>query len=277
MSHKIAILGGAGTIGKAIVAGLVERALLKPEEIIVTARHTASLERVKALGVHTTLNNREAIESAESVLLAVHPGEALELLRKNAEAFAPGQLLVSVVTGIALKDLAEATHGRAHTVRAMPNIAAIVGASATTLCVGPGTPLEQVAWARTIFDAVGTTWMLEEEHLDACTGLAGCGPAFAFKVIESLASGGVKMGLPRDVSRSMAAWVLLGAAKLVLSSGKHPAELKDDVTTPGGCTIDGIAELEARGLPIAMIAAVEASTRKAALLKARKSECHPSA
>lgn len=271
MSHKIAVLGGAGTIGKAIVAGLLERALLKPEEIVVTARHTASLERVKGQGVSTTLDNHAAIDSSESVVLAVHPGEALELLRHNASAFHPGQRLVSVVTGISIHDLMEATEGRSHVVRAMPNIAAIVGASATTLCIGPGTPQAQVEWARTIFGAIGTTWMLDEEHLDACTGLAGCGPAFAFKVIESLASGGVKMGLPRDVSRSMAAWVLMGAAKLVLSSGRHPAELKDDVTTPGGCTIDGIAELEARGLPIAMIAAVEASTRKAALLKARRS------
>ncbi len=273
MSARIAILGGAGTIGKAIVAGILERKLLEPTEIVVTARHKLSLDRVKSMGVQTTLDNAAAISQSETVILAVHPGEALELLRKHADSFQNDKLLISVVTGIELRDLAEATGGRASVIRAMPNIAAIVGASATTLCVGPEVSQPHVDWAKQIFDAVGTTIMLDERHLDACTGMAGCGPAFAFKVIESLASGGVKMGLPRDVSRSMAAWVLLGAAKLVLSSGKHPAELKDDVTTPGGCTIDGITELEARGLPIAMIAAVEASTRKAALLKSRKEKC----
>lgn len=273
MTVRLAILGGAGTIGKALVAGILQRKLLEPEEIIVTARHRASLERVKSLGVQTTLDNKEAISRSQTVVLAVHPGEALALLRTHAEAFGRNHLLISVVTGVSLKELGEATSGRAKVIRAMPNIAAIVGASATTLCIGPETTADQVDWARQIFDAVGTTLTLDEVHLDACTGLAGCGPAFAFKVIESLASGGVKMGLPRDVSRSMAAWVLLGAAKLVLGSGKHPAELKDDVCTPGGCTIDGIAELEARGLPIAMIAAVEASTRKAAVLKAQRDRC----
>lgn len=273
MTARLAILGGAGTIGKAIVAGILERKLLAPEEIVVTARHRASLERVKALGVQTTLDNKAAISQSETVVLAVHPGEALELLRTHAESFQQDKLLISVVTGVSLRELGEATGSRAKVIRAMPNIAAIVGASATTLCVGPEVAPNQVDWARQIFEAVGTTLMLDEVHLDACTGLAGCGPAFAFKVIESLSSGGVKMGLPRDVSRLMAAWVLLGAAKLVLGSGKHPAELKDDVCTPGGCTIDGIAELEARGLPIAMIAAVEASTRKAAVLKARREKC----
>lgn len=270
---RLAVLGGAGTIGKAIVTGILERSLLTPDQVIVTARHVASFKKVDSLGVLTSTDNGMAIRQSDTVVLAVHPAEAIDLLRAHATDFRKGQLLISVVTGVALGDLKAATESRAHVVRAMPNIAAVVASSATTLCLAPDVTPDQAEWAKAIFDAVGTTLVLDERHLDACTGLAGCGPAFAFKVIESLASGGVKMGLPRDVSRSMAAWVLLGAAKLVLTSGKHPAELKDDVTTPGGCTIDGIAELEARGLPIAMIAAVEASTRKAALLKAHKLKC----
>ncbi|MDP7112937.1 MAG: pyrroline-5-carboxylate reductase dimerization domain-containing protein, partial [Myxococcota bacterium] len=107
---------------------------------------------------------------------------------------------------------------------------------------------------------------LDERHMNSCTGLAGCGPAFAFKIIEALAEGGVKMGLPRDASRTMAAQVLRGAADLVLETGRHPAALKDEVTTPGGCTIDGITKLEARGLAIALIEAVEVSSTKAGLL-----------
>ena len=120
--------------------------------------------------------------------------------------------------------------------------------------------------ARRLFATVGEVVRLDQRHMDACTGLAGCGPAFAFKIIEALAQGGVKMGLPRDEARVMAAQVLRGAADLVLQTGRHPAALKDEVTTPGGCTVDGITKLEERGLPIALIEAVEVSSIKAGLL-----------
>ena len=120
--------------------------------------------------------------------------------------------------------------------------------------------------ARELFGTVGLVEELDERHMNASTGLGGCGPAFIFKIIEAMAEGGVKMGLPRDVSRKVAAQVLKGAATLVLVTGRHPAALKDEVTTPGGCTIDGIAKLEERGLAIALIDAVETSSKKAGAL-----------
>ena len=120
--------------------------------------------------------------------------------------------------------------------------------------------------AARLLATVGRVEQLDERHMNACMGLAGCGPAFAFKMIEALAEGGVKMGLPRTAARNMAAQVLRGAADLVLETGRHPAALKDEVTTPGGCTIDGITKLEERGLPIALIEAVEVSSVKAGLL-----------
>lgn len=263
---KVGLIGGAGMIGHAILEGLLARKLVLPDDVWVTARHKRSLEKLEHLGVNTGLDNSELVRKCDVVILAVHPDRAMAVLRDCADAMEQGQLLLSVVTGTPIENLSEASHGKAAVVRVAPNIATIVASSITTLCPGPTVTDEQMEVATAVFDAVGATLVLEERHLNACTGLAGCGPAFAFKVIESLAEGGVKMGLPRDASRKMAAWVLLGAARLVLDSGKHPAELKEAVTTPGGCTIDGIAELEARGLPIAMIAAVETSTRKAARL-----------
>jgi pyrroline-5-carboxylate reductase len=267
LNGKVGVIGGAGMMGRAIVQGMLNQKLISPDRIWVTARHRQSLKRVEELGVHAGLDNCEVVAKVDTIILAVHPDRALDIISSCAPAMRKEQLLLSVVTGISTTELHDATGAKVAVVRVAPNIATIVAASITTLCPGSNVSDEQMDVARAIFDAVGSTLVLEERHLNACTGLAGCGPAFAFKVIESLAVGGVKMGLPRDASRKMAAWVLLGAAKLVLDSGQHPAELKDAVTTPGGCTIDGIAELEARGLPIAMIAAVETSTLKADQLK----------
>jgi pyrroline-5-carboxylate reductase len=263
---KLAIIGGAGMIGRALVEGILRESFFAAEDLIVTARHEKSLERVRPLGVGTTLDNGAAVAGADAVLLAVHPDQAVGALRGCASRFRPDHLLISVVTATPVAKLKEAAGGRVPVIRAMPNIAATVGASVTTLTFGREVTPSQLEFAERIFGVVGEVIAIDEKHLNACTGLGACGPAFAFKVIESLAEGGVKMGLPRDVSRRMAAGVLRGAAELVLRTGKHPAELKDAVTTPGGCTIDGIAKLEERGLPIAMIAAVEASTRKAAEL-----------
>ena len=269
---KVAVIGGAGMIGTAIVRGMLKVNLFSPDHIIVADRSLKARERLEATGVTLTEDNFAAVTEADAVVLAVHPDQAVEAVEDCAGAFRTGQLLISVVTGTPVTDLKMATESRASVVRATPNIAALVGASVTTLTFGPEVTPEQQRFSHQVFDAIGTTYALEEKHLNACTGLAGCGPAFVFKVIENLAAGGIKMGLPRDVSRDMAAHVVLGAARLVLATGKHPAELKDEVTTPGGCTIDGLAALEERGLPIALIAAVETSTRKAALLNLRSSD-----
>ncbi len=264
--YRLAAIGGAGMIGHAVLSGVLQQKLLAPSDIIVTARHQRTLDKVTDLKVDTSTDNCHAVQNAEALLLAVHPNQALDVIRGCQSFLTKGQLLISVVTGIRVSELQEAAGNNVRVIRTMPNIAAIVGASVTSITAGPRVTQDDLDFASALFGAVGTTHILDESHLNACTGLAGCGPAFAFKVIESLASGGIKMGLPRDVSRTMAAGVLLGAAKLVLETGRHPAALKDDVTTPGGCTIDGLAMLEERGMPSAIISAVEASTRKAALL-----------
>jgi pyrroline-5-carboxylate reductase len=216
--------------------------------------------------VRATLDNAAAVSGASKVVLAVHPEDLDSLLARIGANVSDGTLLISIVTGVATRRIEEGLGCNLPVVRATPNIAALVGSSMTAVCAGRYAGSDHLEVAVQIFGTVGRVVLLDERHMDSCTGLAGCGPAFAFKIIEAMAEGGVKMGLPRDAARVMAAQVLSGAAELVLRTGRHPAELKDEVTTPGGCTIDGITKLEERGLPIALIEAVEVSSNKAGLL-----------
>lgn len=264
--RKIALIGGAGMMGRAIVEGIIEKGLVAPENIVVTARHEESLARIRIPDVEQTINNLTAARGANVIILCVHPGEYAEVLDQLRPVLKSRQLLISVVTGVSIRALSKAVEGKIAVIRTVPNIAAIVGASMTALCAGPEVNAKQLDLATTLFRAIGEVVKLDERHLNAATGLAGCGPAFAFRMIESLAEGGIKMGLPREISRRMAAQVLRGAGKMVLATGRHPAYLKDTVLSPGGCTIDGMARLEEGGLPIALIKAVETSTLKAGLL-----------
>ncbi len=264
--RKIALIGGAGMMGRAITEGIIEKGLVAPDKIVVTARHEESLARIRIPDVLQTVNNVAAARGATVIILCVHPGEYAEVLAQILPVLKPRQLLISVVTGVSIRALSAAVGGTVAVVRTVPNIAAIVGASMTALCAGPEVTEKQLDMATTLFNAIGEVVKLDERHLNAATGLSGCGPAFAFRVIESLAEGGIKMGLPREISRRMAAQVLHGAGKMVLVTGRHPAYLKDTVLSPGGCTIDGMARLEEGGLPIALIKAVETSTLKAGLL-----------
>lgn len=263
---RFAVLGGAGKMGGALIDGLLASGQVKPEAVIATARHAASLARMAERGVRTGLDNLAAVQDADVIVLAVHPDETAEVLRQVAPALSGDKLLISIVTGVRARRLEDMIGVDVPVLRANPNLAVIVQQSATVVCRGRFATADHVALAKQLFATVGLVEELDERHMNASTGLGGCGPAFVFKIIEALSEGGVKMGLPRDVSRKLAAQVLRGASELVLKTGRHPAALKDEVTTPGGCTIDGIAKLEERGLAIALIDAVETSTRKAGML-----------
>ena len=262
----IAVIGGAGRMGIALIDGLVAVGECAPEDVIATARHQRSLDRLGDRGVRRTTDNLAAVQGAAVVVLAVHPLDMEEVLGQLAPAIDEGALVISIVTGATLAQMERGLGRDLPVVRATPNIAAVVGSSMTAVCGGTHATRDHLDTAARLMSTVGRVERLDERHMNACTGLAGCGPAFAFKIIEALAEGGVKMGLPRTASRTMAAQVLRGAADLVLETGRHPAALKDEVTTPGGCTIDGITKLEERGLPIALIEAVEVSSIKAGLL-----------
>jgi len=264
--RRFAVLGGAGKMGSALIDGLLASGKVAPESVVATARHAESLEKVAGHGIGTSLDNLAAAKDADVIVLAVHPDDTADVLGQIAPALGPGKLLISIVTGVRTRRLEDMIGADVPVIRANPNIAVVVQQSATVVCRGRFATADHVALAKALFGTVGLVDELDERHMNASTGLGGCGPAFIFKIIEALAEGGVKMGLPRDVARKMAAQVLRGASEMVLTTGRHPAALKDEVTTPGGCTIDGIAKLEERGLAIALIDAVETSSRKAGML-----------
>lgn len=260
---KIAALGGAGKIGSALINGLLESETMAASQVIVTAHHEDHLEKPRKRGLTATTDNVDAVKQSDLILLCVHPEDVKELLEEVAPHLTAKHLIISVVSGCTTEQIEGFCHEPLRVIRAMPNTPVRVRQSMTCLASGKHTKSEDLEVAKQIFATVGEIEQLDEKHMDAATGLGGCGPAFAFKIIEALAEGGVKMGLPREISRKMAAQVLKGAAELVLSTGEHPAALKDAVTTPGGCTVDGLAKLEERGLSIALIDAVETATRKA--------------
>jgi len=265
--HKIAVIGGAGKMGTALIDGLIAAGEVEAGQIVATARHEESLGALEERGVEATTDNHAAVDGASRVILAVHPGDLVEgLLEYLGSNMADDTLVISIITGVPTRAIEQGVGTGIPVVRATPNIAALVRTGMTAICGGAFATDDDLAATERIFATVGRVVRLDEKHMDSCTGLAGCGPAFAFKIIEAMAEGGVKMGLPRDAAKVMAAQVLHGAAELVLETGKHPAELKDEVTTPGGCTIDGITKLEARGLPIALIEAVEVASIKAGAL-----------
>ena len=263
---RLAVIGGAGKIGSALIDGLIASGRVAPENITATARHEASLEPLSRHGVHTTTDNVAATAGAEVVILAVHPDETAEAMAQLRPGLRAEQLLITIVTGVGTARIEQMAGQALPIVRANPNIAVLVAESATVLCRGAHATAAHLDLARSLFATVGLVEVLDERHMNASTGLGGCGPAFIFKILEAMAEGGVKMGLPRDVARSISAQVMKGAAELILRTGKHPAAFKDEVTTPGGCTIDGIAKLQERGISIALIDAVEVSTRKAGAL-----------
>ena len=266
LDKTLAVLGGAGKIGSAIINGMLEKGAAKPEQFTITALHQYELERDTAPPVRGTTDNKKAIRGADVLILCVHPADIPVLLKEIAPFLEEQQLVISVATGVTTAAIEAQLGAGQSVIRAMPNTAVQVAQSMTTLCRGRHVRDDELAVAKNIFEAVGEVEILDERHLNAATGLGGCGPAFVFKIIEALSEGGVKVGLPREAARKMAAQTLRGAAEMVLRTGKHPAALKDEVTTPGGCTIDGIAKLEQHGISIALIDAVETSTLKAGKL-----------
>jgi pyrroline-5-carboxylate reductase len=224
----------------------------------------------KELGIRVTTDNREAVKGADIILLTVKPQTVGEVLHQIAPEIGSQSLVLSVAasvpTGFVEQQLAAASGGRHDkiaVVRAMPNTPAAVDCGMTAICGGTHAQAEHLEIARTMFDAVGRTIVLDQKHMDAVTGLSASGPAFAYIILESLAEAGVKVGLPRDVATLLAAQTMKGAASVVLETGDHPALLKDAVTTPAGCTIDGILELEEGKLRVTLIKAVVKATSRA--------------
>ncbi len=259
---KIAILG-SGNMGEALVKGLLRAGKTPPESLVCTDPRAERREELqKRYGVQVSADNRAAAAQADLVVLAVKPQVIDALLDEIASAIDARKLVISIAAGVPIAAIARKLGAGVRIVRAMPNTPALVGAGAAALARGPHATQPDLEQALALFEAVGVAVVVEEHHLDAVTGLSGSGPAFVFIAIEALADGGVKVGLARPIAMALAAQAVMGSAKLVLESGEHPGRLKDQVTSPGGTSIAGVHALEQHGFRAALIAAVEAATKR---------------
>jgi pyrroline-5-carboxylate reductase len=255
---------GAGKMGGILLQAFLRSGLFTADQIAATVAHDLRAEALsKQFGLAVTTDNLGAVEGADIVLLAVKPTQVVPLVREVAPSLKHGVLLLSIAASVKTTAIEEAAEGLTSVIRAMPNTPAMLGAGITALCRGRFATDEQLAFAQKIFLTVGRVVVVDERHMDAVTGLSGSGPAFLYIILESLAEAGVNVGLPREIATQLAAQTAYGAAKMVLETGSHPALLKDEVTTPAGCTVDGILELEEGGLRVTLIKAVKRATERA--------------
>jgi pyrroline-5-carboxylate reductase len=262
LKRRLGVLG-AGKMGSALVRSFIGAGLVSPDRVIASDVDRSSLDRLrKETGIKVTRDNVEAAKSSEILLVALKPDVCRTALREIRGCLGPNHLIVSIAAGLPIKAIEEAVGERRRIIRVMPNTPCLVGAGASGYSPGKGATSEDRDDVQALLSSVGIAFELPEKHLNAVTGLSGSGPAYGFMVIEALADGGVKMGLPRPVALQLAAQTILGAARMVIEMKRHPGELKDQVASPSGTTIAGIAALERGGLRSTLIEAVEAATKR---------------
>lgn len=255
---------GAGNMATAIFRGLLEADRFKADQLSMSDVSAEQLAVVgKTLGVRIATSNAELVRDADCVMLSVKPQVVDAVLNDCRQLFTSKKLLVSICAGVTTQTLEAKLPPGARVVRVMPNTPALVGEGATAVASGTNATAEDVEFVRLAFSAVGTAVAVSERYMDAVTGLSGSGPAYVMLMIEALADGGVRAGLPRDVALRLATQTVFGAAKLVSETGEHPAVLKDKVTSPGGTTIEGVFALERHGFRAALIDAVCEAARRA--------------
>jgi len=265
---RVAVLG-AGKMGGILLQAFLKQQMLAPGQLRATVAHADRAAALSAQwGVDVSTNNVEAVCQSDVILIGVKPFQVPALVAEIKPALTPQKLLISFAASVRTEAIEEAAEIDVPVIRAMPNTPSMLGAGIAALCRGKFVSEPQMALASRIFEAVGRTVIVDEKHMDAVTGLSASGPAFIYIILESLAEAGVKVGLPRDIATLLAAQTTFGAAKMVLETGYHPALLKDAVTTPAGCTIDGILELEEGGLRVTLIKAVMRATQRARELAA---------
>lgn len=260
---KLAVIG-VGKLGEALIAGLLNKGAISSSSISGSVGHESSIKRVKdKLGIDVTLDNHSLVKGKDIIILAVKPQNMDRVLREIRDDIKENQLVISVAASVTTAFVQERLADKVAIVRAMPNTPAVMNAGMTGLCLGLYAKQEHREIAQEIFNCVGETVFLDETLMDGVTALSASGPAYLYVVIESLAEAGVKLGIPRDVSTLLAAQTMLGSAMMVLDSKAHPALLKDMVTTPAGCTIDGLLELEEGKLRVTLIKAVVKAAERA--------------
>jgi pyrroline-5-carboxylate reductase len=260
---RIGIIG-TGKMGEALVSGLIRSKLadgtsLRASEAVPQRREYIT----KKYGIPCLPDNKEVVEKSDIVVLAVQPKDMKAVLDSIRDSLTLQHLLVSIAAGVSLEYISKILEKRVPIIRAMPNNPCMVGEGMIALAPTSNVSEKSLQTAKRIFSSIGRTMVIDERYFDAITGLSGSGPAYVYLVIEALADGGVKAGIPKDVAVELAAQTVLGSARMVLETHEHPAKLRDMVVTPGGTTISGIMELEEGKVRAAFMSAVEKAAQRA--------------
>ncbi|MBS0210891.1 MAG: pyrroline-5-carboxylate reductase [Planctomycetes bacterium] len=254
---------GTGRMATALARGFVEAGLLTPAQMLGSDSYPSAADQFKATtGAQIATSNGALVNAAQIIFLAVKPQHMASVLAEIKPHIGNRHLVISVAAGVPLRVLSAGLGSEPRLVRVMSNTPCLVGQGASAYCLGPNATKDDAALVAKLLESVGRAYQLDEGLLDVVTGLSGSGPAYAMLMIEALADGGVRCGLPRAVAQGLAAQTLLGAAQMVLATGEHPGALKDQVASPGGTTIAGLAVLEQRGIRSALIEAVTAATNR---------------
>lgn len=261
MQNKIAIIGG-GNLGSAIAEGLISSGFTQPEQIIITKRNIATLEPLQQKGIQVTSDNVEAVNFADWIILAVKPFQVKEILQQLQPHLKAGHhKLVSVITGIWIKDIQEVIGTDFTLYRAMPNTAIAIRESITCICK-INASADDTQYLGNLFNQLGKTVFIEEKLMDAATVLGACGTAFAMRYIRANIQGGIEIGFDAATATLIAAQTVKGAAQLLLTKHTHPEQEIDKVTTPKGCTIAGLNEMEHQGFSSSLIKGIVTSYKK---------------
>jgi pyrroline-5-carboxylate reductase len=260
---RIAVLG-AGKMGGILLHAFLKRGLFRPDQACATVHHPEKAQLLsKSLGIAVTTDNVGAVRHADIVLVCVKPQIVRSVIEQIRPALNSSKLVVSIAASVPTSYIEKAAPAGVPVVRAMPNTPCLIGKGMTAVSGGAHATPDHLETARRLFEAVGRSVIVDEKHMDAVTGLSASGPAFIYIILESLAEAGVKVGLPRDLATLLSAQTVLGSASMVLETGDHPALLREAVTTPAGCTIDGILELEDGKLRVTLIKAVVKAAERA--------------
>lgn len=259
---KIGFLG-AGKMATALAKGLVTQSIVEAANLVASNLHKKAHDPfAAATGGSTVQNNGDVLASATVIFLAVKPNQVADVLSDISSSWSKEHILISIAAGVSLAKMESELPDGARVVRVMPNTPSLVGAGAAGFALGEHCSTDDASLVTKMLSAVGIAYEVKEPLIDAVTGLSGSGPAYVYQFIEALSDGGVASGLPREMATRLAAQTVLGAAKMVIETGEHPGVLKDNVTSPGGTTIEGVHALEDGGLRSTVMNAVRAATER---------------
>ncbi len=267
LDKKIGFIG-CGKMAEAIIGGLIKSELVPNHQISASAKTRATVDKVvEKYAIAASIENREIAKAADMLILAVKPDLHKEVIEEILDLVKSEAVIITIAAGISLEFLEETFRKKIKAVRVMPNTPSLVGEGMSAICANEEVNRQELQDVIRLFESFGKAEVLPEKLMDAVPAVSGSSPAYVYMFIEALADGAVQQGIARSQAYTMAAQAVLGAAKMVLETGKHPGELKDNVCTPGGATIEAVTTLEKHGFRSSVVSAMEACTEKAKKLK----------